>query len=98
MNFPKTYGLFVVVFTSMVLAPPAWDHARYDEQFVAPSLLADGSGPMPPIPPQSALELIADGSGPMPPIPPQSALELIADGSGPMPPIPPQSAFAVIAI
>ena len=54
-------------------------------------LVTDGSGPIPPFPPKSAVTLLADGSGPIPPFPPKSAVTLLADGSGPIPPFPPKS-------
>jgi hypothetical protein len=47
------------------------------------TLIAIGTGPVPPIPPQEAI-----GTGPVPPIPPQQSI-----GTGPVPPIPPQQSI-----
>jgi hypothetical protein len=51
------------------------------------TVIADGSGPVPPLPNPPVTMLLADGSGPVPPLP-QPPLALLADGSGPVPPLP----------
>jgi hypothetical protein len=78
--------LFSVFLTSLVLANPVWDNARNDDPSGAAPFLADGGGPIPPIPPRTGVTLLADGGGPIPPIPPRTGVTLLADGGGPIPP------------
>jgi hypothetical protein len=103
MNSRKNYRLILGVFTlTVALSAYRTGQLASGQQLNAiPAQLriADGSGPVPPLPPDSML--IVDGSGPVPPIPPPEASiplnspVLIADGSGPVPPLPPDSMLIV---
>ena len=74
-------------------------------------LRADGTGPVPPLPPKELI-LVADGTGPVPPLPkptfvadgtgpvpplPPTELNFVADGTGPVPPLPPINAQLLVA-
>jgi hypothetical protein len=97
MNSQKLSSLILGVFTTAValslLSASSTKHQQTNGPSVQPQV-ADGSGPVPPIPPKTAL--LADGSGPVPPIPPRTML--LADGSGPVPPIPPKRSLNLLAV
>jgi len=103
MNSRKNCSLILGVFTLTVALPAhrTGQLASGQQLNAIPAQLriADGSGPVPPLPPNSML--IVDGSGPVPPLPPlESSIPLdrpvlIADGSGPVPPLPPNSMLIV---
>jgi len=103
MNSRKNCSLILGVFTLTVALPAhrTGQLASGQQLNAIPAQLriADGSGPVPPLPPNSMLTV--DGSGPVPPLPPlESSIPLnipapIADGSGPVPPLPPNSMLIV---
>ena len=70
MNVRKMNRLFVVAITLLALVLPA---SLEKPQ----SIVADGSGPIPPLPPQPPQSIVADGSGPIPPLPPQPPQSII---------------------
>jgi hypothetical protein len=69
--------LAVVLVVALLVATGAMGGVATVHHAGASVLTANGSGPVPPIPPRN-------GSGPVPPIPPRN-------GSGPVPPIPPRA-------
>jgi hypothetical protein len=103
MNSRKNCSLILGVFTlTVALSAQRTGQLTSGQELKAiPAQLriADGSGPVPPLPPDSMF--IVDGSGPVPPIPPpESSVPLsnpvlITDGSGPVPPLPPNSMLIV---
>ena len=68
---------------SITAANAATFSASYNS---APSIWANGGGPIPPIP-GGGLHTWANGGGPIPPIP-GGGLHTWANGGGPIPPIP----------
>src|SRR5258707_13962266 len=92
MNSRKNCSLILGVFTLTVALPAhrTGQLASGQQLNAIPAQLriADGSGPVPPLPPNSML--IVDGSGPVPPLPPlKTSISLniptiLADGSGPV--------------
>ena len=49
------------------------DRSQHGQGFLtnpAETQLADGGGPVPPLPPKSFLNTLTDGGGPVPPLPP----------------------------
>lgn len=94
MTSRKLFGLILGVFTVALWKPSALPFAPTEK---ASPVLADGSGPVPPLPPAAPSRLfVADGSGPVPPLPPRAVL--LADGSGPVPPLPPKQLLESLAI
>ena len=78
----------------LLLSLSSSDRSQHGQRLLvnpAETQVADGGGPVPPLPPKSFLNtLSADGGGPVPPLPPVSFLKtLTADGGGPVPPRPP---------
>ena len=75
---------------ALLLSLSSSDRSQHGQGFLQ-TQVADGGGPVPPLPPKSFLNtLSADGGGPVPPLPPVSFLKtLTADGGGPVPPRPP---------
>lgn len=100
MNSRKLSRVLIGVSASIVLMVSAvfsTDQQRHlGRSVVVPSerQLADGSGPVPPLPPPNPIPprasvFVGDGSGPVPPLPPPHPGLFLADGSGPVPPLPP---------
>src|SRR5260221_4409891 len=97
MNSRKNCSLILGVFTLTVALPAhrTGQLASGQQLNAIPAQLriADGSGPVPPLPPNSML--IVDGSGPVPPLPPLDSSNsltiptLLANGTGPGAPLPP---------
>ncbi len=91
----KLSSLILGVLGSIVLVVAlvsSRDQPRLNRQSGAASIgsqIADGSGPVPPLPPGPSAVLQTDGSGPVPPLPPLPPGVFAADGSCPVPPLPP---------
>jgi hypothetical protein len=73
MNSRKLLSLILGVFTATValtLSVPSTNQYQQPNGASIQPQVADGSGPVPPLPPQ--VVLLADGSGPVPPLPPKA--------------------------
>jgi hypothetical protein len=90
MNSRILFGLIVGVFAAALAKPSP---APFTPLNTGLTLVADGSGPVPPLPPAFSV-FVADGSGPVPPLPPQTAFR--SEGSGPVARVPKSPAGPLI--
>jgi hypothetical protein len=77
-------------------------HPQHHQLLVSPQvqgldLVADGTSPVPPLPPNQLVNLVADGTSPVPPLPPNQLVNLVADGTSPVPPLPPGQVLNLVA-
>jgi hypothetical protein len=100
MNARKTF--FVITGMALLTVSSLFSPNQHQKSTPTPSIIADGTAPLPPIPTKGSVRsaaggsvLVADGTAPLPPIPTKGSVRsaaggsvLVVDATAPLLPIP----------